>query len=276
MVTDEKAAGTGKPSGYESYDELVIQVDHAGIAVVTLNRPDKANAVGPGMHNELSRIFRDLDRDPAIRVIVLTGRGKAFSAGGDLVWMQDMIDNPAIFERTIREAKEIVLSMLDCEKPVIAKVNGHAVGLGATLALFCDVIFASTTARFADPHVGAGLVAADGGAIIWPQLIGYARAKRFLLTGDSVTAVDAQGMGLINLAVAPEALDAEVAAFAARLAAGAQQAIRWTKATVNIGLKQVATAMLDAGLAYEAVTNLSADHQEAVAAFREGRVPVFG
>jgi enoyl-CoA hydratase len=263
------------PGGYARFEQLTVGVDAHGIATVILNRPDKKNAVGLRMHAELSLIFRALERDPGVRVIVLTGAGTAFSAGGDLEWMQEMIDDPSIFEKTIREAKEIVLSMLDCEKPLIAKVNGHAIGLGASLALFCDVIFASTHARIGDPHVGAGLVAADGGAIIWPQLVGYARAKEFLMTGDLLTAEAAARIGLINHAVAAEQLDEVVGAFAQRLARGAQQAIRWTKASVNIGLKQLAVSILDGALAYEAVTNLSADHQEAVIAFREGRAPVF-
>jgi len=261
--------------GYARFEQLAVGIDSHGIATVTLTRPEKKNAVGLKMHGELALIFRELERDPSVRVLVLTGAGSAFSAGGDLQWMQEMIDDPSIFENTIREAKEIVLSMLDCEKPLIAKVNGHAMGLGATLALFCDVIFASTKARIGDPHVCLGLVAADGGAIIWPQLVGYARAKEFLMTGDPLSAEEAARIGLINHAVAPELLDQTVAAFALRLARGAQKAIRWTKASVNIGLKQLAAGILDSALAYEAVSNLSADHQEAVAAFRDGRPPVF-
>jgi len=269
------AAGGRLGADYSRFEQLTVAVGSHGIATVTLNRPEKKNAVGMQMHAELALIFREIDRDPAIRVAVLTGAGTAFSAGGDLEWMQEMIDDASIFERTIREAKEIVLSMLDCEKPLIARVNGHAMGLGATLALFCDVIFATTKARIGDPHVGVGLVAADGGAIIWPQLIGYARAKEFLMTGDALTAADAARIGLINHAVDPELLDQTVDAFVLRLACGAQQAIRWTKASINLGLKQLAVSILDSALAYEAVTNLSADHQEAVAAFRESRAPVF-
>jgi enoyl-CoA hydratase len=257
------------------YEQLAISVDEQGVAVVALDRSDKLNAVGAVMHRELSLVFRELERTPEVRVIVLTGSGKAFSAGGDIDWMQEMIDDPSVFERTIREAKEIVLSMLDCEKPIVARVNGHATGLGATLALFCDVIFMSERAKIGDPHVGVGLVAADGGAIIWPQLVGYSRAKEYLMTGDLLVARDAERIGLVNHVLPLEELDEAVAAFASRLAQGAQKAIRWTKATVNIGLKQLADSMLDAGLAYEAVSNLSHDHQAAVQAFREGRAPVF-
>ncbi|UNU43730.1 enoyl-CoA hydratase/isomerase family protein [Sphingopyxis sp. YF1] len=258
-----------------SYSQLSVEIDPNGIATVMLNRPDRLNAAGAVMHAELSLVFRELERSPDVRVIILTGAGKAFSAGGDIEWMQEMIDDPRIFERTIREAKEIILSMLDCEKPIIGQINGHATGLGATLALFCDITFMADTAKIGDPHVAMGLVAADGGAVIWPQLVGYARAKEYLLTGDLLKAADAERIGLVNHVCSLEALPGEVSTLAVRLAAGAQKAIRWTKATVNIGLKQLADQMLDAGLAYEAVTNLSRDHQAAVTAFREGRKPVF-
>lgn len=259
----------------EAYTQLDIEIGEDGVATVTFDRPDKRNATGAVMHRELSLVFRELERMPTVRVIVLTGKGKVFSSGGDIDWMQEMIDTPSIFERTIREAKEIVLSILDCEKPVIAKVNGHATGLGATLALLCDVVFISEDAKIGDPHVGMGLVAADGGAIIWPQLIGYARAKEYLMTGDLLTAKEAERIGLVNHALAPEALDGAVRAFSGRLANGAQKAIRWTKVTINIGLKQLADQMLDAGLAYELVSNLSPDHRAAVEAYREGRSPIF-
>jgi enoyl-CoA hydratase len=262
-------------STFGGYEQLAIELAADGVLTVTLDREDRLNAVGATMHRELSLIFREAERHPDVRVIVLTGRGKAFSAGGDIDWMQEMIDEPAIFERTVREAKEIVLSMLDCEKPIIGRVNGHATGLGATLALFCDVIFMSDRAKIGDPHVNIGLVAADGGAVIWPQLVGYARAKEYLMTGDLLTAAEAERIGLVNHVTTLEELDGAVDRLARRLANGAQKAIRWTKATVNIGLKQLADQMLDAGLAYELVSNLSADHQAAVAAFREGRAPVF-
>lgn len=242
---------------------------------ITMNRPEKLNAVDEAMHAELARVFVDVSNDPECDIAVLTGAGRAFSSGGDIDWMQKMIDEPASFEKTAREGKQIVFSLLDCEKPVIAKLNGHATGLGATIALFCDVIFASEKARIGDPHVSVGFVAGDGGAVIWPQLVGYARAKEFLMTGDLLTAADAARIGLINHVVAPEELDERVAQFADRLAAGATKAIRWSKMSANIGLRQLAHAIMDASLAYEAMSNITADHQEAVNAFREKRSPVF-
>ena len=169
---------------YQSYKALSTTFEKR-IATIVMNRPDTLNAVDEGMHAELAHIFIDLNEDPEVDVIILTGAGRAFSSGGDINWMQAMIDEPARFEKTAREGKQIVFSILDCEKPIIAKVNGHATGLGATIALFCDVIFASEKAKIGDPHVSVGFVAGDGGAVIWPQLIGYARAKEFLMTGIS-------------------------------------------------------------------------------------------
>ena len=206
---------------------------------------------------------------------MLTGAGRAFSAGGDIGWMQEMIDDAAVWERTRVEAKKIVFGLLDCEKPIIASVNGPAMGLGATIALFCDVIFAGQSAIIADPHVSVGLVAGDGGAIIWPQLVGYARAKEYLMTGAPLSPQEAERIGLINHAVGDEELEARVYEFAERLDRGATQAIRYSKATVNIALKQVAHSVMDASIAYESLTNFTADHQEAVNAFREKRRPDF-
>lgn len=258
---------------FDSYNTVAFQRS-GKVLTVTLNRPDVLNAVNAELHGELSRLFHDLQTDEA-EVIVLTGAGRAFCAGGDIDWMQQGIDDPASFERTAIEAKQIVFGLLDLEKPIICRLNGDAVGLGATIALFCDIIIANEDARIGDPHVSVGLVAGDGGAIIWPQLIGYARAKEFLMTGRLIAAKEAAGIGLINAAVEPATLDTEVAKMSGRLAAGASKAIRWTKVSVNIGLKQMAHAIMDASISYELMSNMSKDHQEAVSAFREKRRPEF-
>ena len=258
-------------SGYRT----ILAGRRGRILTLTLNRPEALNAVDRVMHAELARIFADVAADEACDVVVLTGAGKAFSAGGDIDWMQEMIDDRAVFERTAVEAKQIVFGLLDLEKPVIARVNGPAVGLGATIALFCDIVVAAEDATIADPHVRMGLVAGDGGAVIWPQLIGYARAKEFLMTGEFLDGRRAAELGLINHAVPADELDAKVDAIAERLAGGATKAIRWTKTAVNIGLKQLAHTIMDASIAYEALSNQTADHREAVAAFREKRKPKF-
>jgi enoyl-CoA hydratase len=262
-------------SWFDDYQAITFE-RRGRVLQVTLNRPEKLNAVDAVLHTELARVFIDISNDPDSDIVVLTGAGRAFSSGGDIGWMQDMIDQEGGFEKTGREAKQIVFGLIDCEKPVIAKLNGHATGLGATIALFCDVIFAAEHAKIGDPHVSVGFVAGDGGAVIWPQLIGYARAKEYLLTGDLMTAAQAAQMGLINYVVPAVELDARVDAFADRLAAGATKAIRWTKMSVNIGLRDLATSIMDASLAYEALSNATPDHQEAVRAFAEKRPPVFG
>lgn len=253
--------------------QTILHERRGRVLTLILNRPDTLNAVNAATHGELTRIFDDAADDADSDVVVLTGAGRAFSSGGDIPWMQTMIDGG--FGQTAREAKRIIMSLLDCDKPVIAKVNGHATGFGATLALFCDVIFAAESARIGDPHVNVGFTAGDGGAVIWPQLIGYARAKEYLMTGDLMTATEAARIGLINHAVPAGELDARVDAFADRLASGAPVAIRTTKASVNIGLKQLAATVMDACLAHETLSNATADHQEAVNAFREGRKPIF-
>lgn len=251
-------------------DYRTIKITRRGrVLTLALDRPAALNAVDAVLHEELARVFSDAGNDPDSDIVVLTGTGRAFCAGGDVDWMQDAIDRPEDFETTVLEAKRIVFSLLDCEKPTIARINGPAVGLGATLALFCDIGIAADTAYLSDPHVSVGMVAGDGGAVIWPQLIGFARAKEFLFTGDRIGAQRASEIGLINRVVPAAELDGAVDAFADRLAGGATKAIRWTKVTVNIALKQLAHSMMDTGLAYEALTNASADHRERVRAFRE-------
>jgi enoyl-CoA hydratase len=259
---------------YDQYQAIEV-VRNGRVLVLKLNNPTAFNAVTATMHRELSRIFGDIARDDAVDVVVLTGAGKAFCAGGDIAWMQSMIDLPGSMAVIAAEGKRIVQSLLDLDRPVICRLNGDAVGLGATLALFCDVVIADESARIGDPHVRVGLVAGDGGAAIWPQLIGYVRAKEFLLTGDLMTARQAAAIGLINRAVPAGELDGEVEKLVAKLLRGAQQAIRWTKLSVNIGLKQLVDSVMEASLGFEVASSMLPDHAEAVAAFREGRKPVF-
>jgi enoyl-CoA hydratase len=243
---------------------------------ITLNRPDALNAVNLEMHDELPEVFQFAGSDPHSDVVLLTGAGRAFSAGGDLDHISRNAANPVLFDHEARQAKRVVFALLDIEKPVICRLNGHAVGLGATLALMCDVIFAADGAKIGDPHVSLGLVAGDGGAAIWAQRIGLARAKEYLLTGDLVTAKRAEEIGLVNYCLPPEALDAAVEAFCQRLLSGATNAIRWTKLLTNLELKRIAHAVLDAGIAYESLSVRTADHREGVQALKDKRKPRFG
>nr|WP_282446460.1 enoyl-CoA hydratase-related protein [Aromatoleum petrolei] len=259
---------------FSSYTSLAFRRD-GHVLHVTFNRPDTLNAVDDLMQRELERFFMEVPADPETRVIVLTGAGKAFSAGGDIEHIQKQIDTPAPTYGLIAGAKRLLGLLLDVPQPIIAKVNGAAIGLGCTLALFSDLIYAAKHAKIADPHVKVGFVAGDGGSIIWPQLVGYARAKEYLLTGEMLTGEEAARLGLINHALAAEELDAAVDAMAQKLAAGARHAVQWTKATINIGLKQLVATMMDAGMAYEALSSRTEDHAEAVKALREKRSPRF-
>jgi enoyl-CoA hydratase len=243
------------------------------ILTVSIAGPAPLNGVDAAMHEELARLFPDLQRDPDSDLIVLTGEGRGFCAGGDMGWFQEMIDEPAKFRDIAPDAKRIISGLLELEKPIICRLNGAAVGLGASIALLCDVIVADETARIGDPHVKVGLVAGDGGAIIWPQLIGFARAKELLLTGDLLTAREAAAMGLINHAVPAERLDEKVAEIAAKILGNPRWAVRWTKTAVNIALKDLANKVSDAAIAYEIISNMTRDRQEAVRAFVEKRTP---
>lgn len=259
---------------YTHYAHLKVAVD-GGIATLTMDSGEKMNGVNEGLHHELGTIFRDLAMDPAVRVIVLTGSHGAFCAGANLQWLAQQLESPPSPQETRAAGRAIVLGILDCPKPIIARVNGDAIGLGASLALLSDIIVADEGARFADPHVRIGLVAGDGGALIWPLLIGYARAKEFLLTGNAVPAPDAARMGLINYAVPTAQLDAKVQELARPLAQGAAMAIQFTKAATNIPLRQAVESVLESSLALEHVTLRSADVREGVAAFLERRKPAF-
>jgi enoyl-CoA hydratase len=242
---------------------------------VTIAHPTSAlNAVDEALHADLAALFRALKRESVARCVLVTGSGRAFSAGGDFAWFPKLQD-PDALETVRRDGKQLIWDLLDVEVPIVAAVNGPAIGLGASIALLCDVIFAAEGATFADPHVRVGLVAGDGGAAIWPLALGPARAKQYLLTGDALTAVEAERIGLINGVVPAAELEERATAFAQRLAAGAPLAVRYTKLAVNKLVKDALNVAFDASTALELVTFRSADHQEALAALRDKRPPRF-
>jgi enoyl-CoA hydratase len=242
---------------------------------VTIAHPTSAlNAVDGVLHHDLTRLFADLRRERDARAVVLTGEGRAFSAGGDFAWFPTLQD-PECMEALRQDAKQLIWDLVDVEVPIVAAVNGPAMGLGASIALLCDVVFMADTATIGDPHVKVGIVAGDGGAVIWPLLVGPARAKQYLLTGDPVSAAEAERIGLVNRVVPAADLDREAMAFATRLAAGAPLAVRYTKLAVNKLVKDALNVAFDASTALELVTFRSEDHQEALAALREKRPPTF-
>ena len=255
--------------------ETIALARSGRLLTVTLNRPDVLNAIDDQMHDDLVDVFAFVAQDQHSDVIVLTGAGRAFSAGGDFAHLAHMAAHPEAFDRDATRAKRIVFSILDLEKPLICRLNGHATGLGATLALLCDVVFAADSAKIGDPHVTVGLVAGDGGAIVWPERIGFTRTKEYLMTGELVPASKAEALGLVNHCLPLAELDRAVDAFCQRLLNGSTNAIRWTKVLLNLELKRRAHALMDAGIAYEAVTVRSADFKDAVDALRNKRPPTF-
>lgn len=256
--------------------QTILLERRARLIRITLNRPDAMNAFNLALHDELPEALAFAKCDAGSDVILLTGAGRAFSAGGDIAHIERNAATPELFDHEVEMAKAIIFTLLDTDKPVVCRMNGHAVGLGATIALFCDIILAADTAKIGDPHVGLGLVAGDGGAVIWPQLIGLARAKEYLLTGDLIPAPRAAAMGLINHALPAGELDAAVDVLCDKLLGGAQQAIRWTKRLTNIELKRVAENVMPVGLDYEVQSVRTADHLEGIAALKEKRKPNFG
>lgn len=260
---------------YEYCSALKTERRSNGVLVLTLDNPPTNAFEGP-MHDDLRRVLEDVNDDPDTKVVVITGAGeRAFSAGGDVREMQRLLDHPMETIQSFIEARRLLNAFLRAEKPVIARINGHAIGLGATIALFSDLAYAVEGVKIADPHVAVGYAAGDGGALIWPQLIGYMRAREYLLTGDPILSQNAAEMGLINRAVPREELDDVAFGMADRLAAGASVAINMTKQAINLPLRRQLEGMLDASVWFEAISAFSEDHREAVSAFIDKRPPEF-
>lgn len=245
-----------------------------GILTLTLNRPEVLNAINSEMHTELENIFTDVAKDTEVKVVILTGAGKGFCAGADVKGMGagEFQQAPA---KIPERGKKIIHDMLEIEQPIIAAVNGAAVGLGAMLALFCDIVIASENARIGDTHVKVGLVPGDGGIILLPLLVGLSKAKELLLTGDIISAREAERIGLINKVVPQEQLNSTVMELARRLASSAPIPIKWTKMFLNKLLLQQFNLVGDLALISEAITFISEDHKEGARAFVEKRTPQF-
>ena len=268
---------------YGEYEFLNVAVADR-IATIIINRPDRLNAVHNALHHELEQIWLDVRADQDVNAIILTGAGRAFCAGGDVKGMAEGTLSGAAPKKgkgrgrgpiAASNGRRVIENMLDVEQPIIGAINGDAIGLGATLALLCDITVASEKARFADTHVKVGIVAGDGGAVIWPLLIGPHRAKEFLMRGNFISGAEAGRIGMVNYAVGPEDVMNKARELARELADGPTWAIRWSKLAVNKWLKQQANLILDASLAYEMMTFNTKDHQEAVKAFVEKRKPNF-
>jgi enoyl-CoA hydratase len=258
---------------YLSDLQTILTEKRERVLRVTLNRPERLNAVDALMHAELSEIFDRINRDVDIDVVVLTGAGRAFSAGGDANWMKELVVKPREWQRKAVESRRLWVSLMDLEKPLICRLNGPARGMCATIVALCDIVIASDSATLADTHTNMALAAADGANVIWPLIIGFHRAKDLLLTGRVLSARDAEKLGLVNVVVAPDELDATVDDYVAKLAAGPMRALQWTKMSVNFQLKQIVLPALENALNLLEMSNFHPDHLEAVQAFTEKRPP---
>lgn len=259
---------------FDNYAGLRFERQDHGILLITIDRPEHKNATDAPLHNALSRVWRDVDDDPEVRVAVVTGAGDAFSAGGDLAWIETMIGNYDGMKVAFREAGDIVYSMSSCSKIIISAINGVAVGAGLAVALMADISLIAEEARITDGHLRLGVAAGDHANIIWPLLCGLAKAKYYLITSDFIDGRTADQIGLVSKAVPRDSLMEEAMTVATRIATGPQDASRWTKRALNLWVKQAAPAF-DASLAFEMLNFLGHDAAEGAAALREKRKPTF-
>jgi enoyl-CoA hydratase len=259
---------------YVSYSALAFDRPAKGVLRITLNRPEKLNALDARGHDELARVWREVDEDPEVSAVILCGAGRAFSAGGDFDMVEEMIDSFDARVRVWRESKDLVYNLINCSKPIVSAIHGSAVGAGLVAALLADVSIAARSARLVDGHTRLGVAAGDHAAIIWPLLCGMAKAKYHLMLCEPVSGEKAEQIGLVSLAVDDAEVQDTAVSIATRLANAAPSATRWTKYALNNWLRQ-AGPTFDASLALEMLGFGGAEVREGVASFREKRAPVF-
>jgi enoyl-CoA hydratase/carnithine racemase len=235
---------------YDLPPELEVEVD-GPIRIVRLNRPEQLNATNDPLHRGLAEVFPQLDADPEARVAVITGNGRAFSAGGDFTYLDELTRDDALRQQTLVDGRRIVTGMIGCRLPIVAAVNGPAVGLGCSLVALSDIVFMAESAHLADPHVMVGLVAADGGPVTWPLLTSLQLAKEYALTGDRIPAERAAAIGLVNHVCSDDEVFDQAIACARRIAKLPRQASEDTKRILNLQLERAVLATLDFALTAE-------------------------
>ena len=236
---------------YKGYECILFEREEK-ILTATLNRPESLNSVNAKLHTELVAMYADFERDDEADVMILTGAGRGFCSGGDIGGgLVEGVDFEQAMQQIFWEARKLIVNILEVDKPILAAVNGAAAGLGVTLALFCDIVYASEKARLGDTHVKVGVVAGDGGAVIWPLLVGVNRAKELLMTGDMLDAQEAFRIGLVNHVVPHEQLMEVVRERARQLVSGSTLAIRGTKKSVNAYMKWMVNQVLDLSMHLE-------------------------
>jgi enoyl-CoA hydratase len=259
---------------FEDFEHLVMTRPSPGVLLITISRPDQLNAANRKLHAELGQIWPVVDADPDTRVAVITGAGKAFVAGGDIELLRAQINSYQEVKTLSDEVAAMVYNMIDCDKPVISAINGLAVGPGMAVGLLADISVVAEDARLMDGHTKLGVAAGDHAAIIWPLLCGMAKAKYYLLTSKFLTGAEAERIGLVSLSVPTDQVLSTALEIGADLASGPQQAVRWTKRSLNHWIRAAAPTF-EASLAYEMLGFFSDDVVEGERAISERRRPQF-
>jgi len=259
---------------YAAYTRLKLDYPKERILRITFNEPEKYNAVDQETHTQLTNIWRDIDADPDINAVIVTGAGKAFSAGGDFELIKEVIASPETRMATWKEAKDLVYNIINCNKVIISAINGPAVGAGLVVGILADVSIASKSARIVDGHTRLGVAAGDVAAIIWPLLCGMAKAKYYLMTCKPISGEEAERIGLVSMCVDDDKLQEEALEVAESLATGAQSAIRWTKYALNNWLR-MAGPIFDTSTALELLGFTGEEAKEGLASHLEKRKPNF-
>ena len=259
---------------FADYKGLAFERRDNGVLLITINRPEKYNAADERMHHEMANVWLDVAADPDTRVAVITGAGKAFSAGGDIQMERDIHgDFPGVVA-TMRDARDIVLNIVNCDKPIISAINGVAVGAGLAIALMADISIIGEEVQFTDGHMRIGVAAGDHATIIWPLLCGMAKAKYYLLTADFISGKEAERIGLVSKCVPLASLLDEALAVADKLGRSPQHALQWTKRTLNHWVRN-AQPIFEASLAMEMINFFGPDLPEGLDAVVEKRDPNF-
>jgi len=261
-------------STYDRYRHVSLDRPHPRVLRITMNRPERLNAIDQPTHAELAEIWRDIDADPDTSAVIVTGAGRAFSAGGDLDMANDLAVDFVKRCQGWKEARDLVYNMINCSKPIVSAIRGPAVGAGLAIGVLADISIAAKTAKLIDGHTKLGVAAGDHAAIVWPLLCGMAKAKYYLLLCETLTGEEAERIGLVSLAVDDAELDATALKTAVRLAESAPTAVRWTKYALNNWLRS-AGPTFDTSLALEFLSFSGPDVKEGIAAIREKRAPKF-
>ncbi len=259
---------------YARFDKFRFDRPADGVLKLTFDNPETYNSVDAEAHRQLAYLWPEIDADPATRVVIVTGNGKAFSAGGDFSVIEQMLDDHEMRMRVWKEARDLVYNMINCNKVIVSAINGPAVGAGLVVGLLADVSIAARSAKIVDGHTRLGVAAGDAACIIWPLLCGMAKAKYYLLTCRPIDGAEAERIGLVSLCVDDEALQDTAMEIAGELANGAQSAIRWTKYALNNWLR-TAGPTFDASTAYEMLGFAGSEAREGLAAHLEKRPPNF-